>query len=228
MRNEDIPNFPRPTVLGHAGEVRVNRSGPQPFIHLAGRAHYYEGIPAWQLALQLWTLSKCGVEEYVSISACGALSNSVQLGDCVLIHDFINFAGVNPLRGITTEDGVMQFPSMREIADADMAAAARAAAACADIRLQRGVYAMMAGPAYETLAEIEMLRRLGADVVGMSTVPELMVAHALGLQCLALGIITNQPYLTMPLHTNVVSTAQSMQASISRWLEAFLAYKESC
>jgi purine-nucleoside phosphorylase len=228
LRYADIPHFPRPTVKGHLGEMRVIRGGAQAFAHLSGRAHYYEGIPAWMLGLPLWALSRCGVYEFVSISACGALNEEIPVGGCVLIHDFINFAGVNSLRGITSEDGTMRFPPMRDIADPALAAAAEAAASRAGMHMQRGVYAMMPGPAYETLAEIEMLRRLGGNVVGMSTVPELMAARALEMRTLAIAAVTNHPFASAPMHTDVVANAAAMQPLLVRWLDDFLACKESC
>jgi len=224
---KEIPYFPELTVPGHAGELRYVLGESGSFLHLAGRAHYYEGIPAWRLGLPVWALSLLGVHDFISISACGAIVDALDIGGFALISDYLNVAGVNPLRGIAGENGMMEFPAMRDIADPALAQAAANAATKAGIALGNAVYAMMPGPAYETLAELRALKVLGADVVGMSTVPELMVARALKMRTLAIAVITNKPLTSMPLHVDVVAMAGEMQPVVERWLNAFLATRDS-
>lgn len=224
---KDIPYFPELTVPGHAGELRYVHGDAGSFLHISGRAHYYEGIPAWRLGLPVWALSLLGVHDYVSISACGAVDDALDIGGFALISDYLNVAGVNPLRGIAGDNGMMEFPAMRDIANPALALAAESAAANVGITLGRAVYAMMPGPAYETLAELRALNVLGAGVVGMSTVPELMVARALKMRTLAIAVITNKPLTTMPLHVDVVAMAGEMQPVVERWLNYFLAARES-
>ncbi len=223
---KDIPYFPELTVPGHAGELRYVHGDAGSFLHISGRAHYYEGIPAWLLGLPLWALLRLGVRDYVSISACGAIDDGLDIGSCAVISDYINAAGVNPLRGITGESGMMEFPAMRDIADPGLANAADAAAEKAGIKLERAVYAMLPGPAYETIAELRALQTLGATVVGMSTVPEMMVARALKMRTLAIAVITNKPLASRPLHADVVAMAREMQPAVELWLYGFLAARE--
>jgi purine-nucleoside phosphorylase len=224
---KDIPHFPELTVPGHTGELRYVHGATGSFLHLSGRAHFYEGVPAWLLGLPVWVLSLLGVHDYVSISACGSIDDALDIGACAVISDYINVAGVNPLRGIVGADGKMEFPAMRDIADPALALAAEEAAVKAEFELGRAVYAMMPGPAYETIAELLALKTLGAGVVGMSTVPELMVARALKMRTLAIAVITNKPLITQPSHGDVVAKAGEMQPAAERWLNEFLTARES-
>lgn len=219
---KDIPHFPTLTVPGHAGELRYVRGDSGCYLHISGRAHYYEGLPAWRLGVPLWALSLAGVDEYVSISSCGSLDDSILVGSFALITDYINFAGINPLRGITGESGMMEFPAMRNIADPALASTAELASRAIGMQLARAVYAIVPGPAYETIAELHALKTLGAGVVGMSTVPELMVARSLGMKTCAIAAITNKPLSTYPLHLDVINAARELQPKVEKWLIEFL------
>ncbi len=220
----DIPHFPVPRAKGHAGKLRVVKDAPHPFVHLLGRAHYYAGNPAWQLGFPLRVLSRFGVKDAVFISASGAIDETFGGGEIMLIEDFINFAGVNPLRGIEGEHGMMEFPAMRVILDVDLAEIAEKAARSAGAALRHGIYAMSPGPAYETVAELKALRILGADAVGMSTVPELMTARALGMRTCAVALITNNPLQSTPTHEDVIAGALRAQATVERWWNEMLRY----
>jgi len=218
----DIPHFPVPGAAGHAGKLRVVKDAPHPFVHLWGRAHYYAGHPAWMLGLPIRALHRLGVRDAFFISATGAINETFAGGDIMLIDDFINFTAVNPLRGIAGESGMMEFPAMRVILDSAMADIADKAARVAGVALRRGVYAMSSGPAYETIAELNALRALGADAVGMSTVPELMTARALDMRTCAVALITNNPMESAPTHDEVIAGARRAQATVERWFNELL------
>jgi len=220
----EIPHFPLPRAKGHAGKLRVVRSAPYPFVHLHGRAHYYAGHPAWLLGVPIRVLKRLGVQDAIFISASGAIDETLAAGEIMLIDDFINFAGVNPLRGIAGEEGMMEFPAMRVILDFELAEMAERAARSSAAPLRRGVYAMAQGPAYETVAELHALRTLGAHAVGMSTVPELMTARALGMRTCAVALITNNPLLTTPTHEDVIAGALRAQSTVERWFGELLRY----
>jgi purine-nucleoside phosphorylase len=217
-----IPHFPVPSAPGHAGMLRLVKDAPRPYVHLLGRAHYYAGYPAWQLGLPIRALHQLGVRDVVIISATGAINETFAGGDIVLIHDFINFTAINPLRGIAGEGGMMEFPAMRVILDAEMEDIAHRAARSAGVALRRGIYAMSSGPAYETIAELKALRALGADAVGMSTIPELMTARALDMRSCAVALITNNPMEATPTHDEVIAGARRAQATVERWFNELL------
>jgi len=218
----DIPHFPVPSAAGHPGMLRVVKDAPHPFVHLWGRAHYYAGYPPWKLGLPFRALHRLGVHDAVFISATGAVNETFAGGDIMLIDDFINFTAVNPLRGIADESGMMEFPAMRVILDSAMADIAEKAARVAGVALRRGVYAMSSGPAYETIAELKALRALGADAVGMSTVPELMTARALDMRTCAVALITNNPMESTPTHDDVIAGARRAQSTVERWFNELL------
>jgi len=218
----DIPHFPVPSAAGHAGKLRVVKDAPYPFVHLWGRAHYYAGYPPWKLGLPFRVLNRLGVRNAVFISATGAINETFAGGDIMLIDDFINFTAVNALRGIAGEGGMMEFPAMRVILDTAMADIAEKAARTSGVALRRGVYAMSSGPAYETIAELKALRALGADAVGMSTVPELMTARAIDMRTCAVALITNNPMESTPTHDDVIAGARRAQSTVERWFNELL------
>ena len=222
MEYAKIPHFPVPSAAGHAGRLRVVKDAAQPYVHLLGRAHYYAGYPAWQLGVPIRALHRLGVRDAIIISATGAINETFAGGDIMLIDDFINFTAINPLRGIAGESGMMEFPAMRVILDSDMEQIADRAARSAGVALRHGIYAMSSGPAYETIAELKALRALGADAIGMSTIPELMTARALGMRTCAVALITNNPMEATPTHDEVIAGARRAQATVERWLNELL------
>jgi purine-nucleoside phosphorylase len=184
----DIPGFPRSGVSGHAGQVVAGRLAGSPVLMLAGRAHYYEHGNAAAMRPALETLAASGIEKLILTNAAGSLEPDMGPGSVMLITDHINFAGANPLIG---EPSDRRFVGLSEAYDKRMSAAIEIAAAATGTPLHKGVYMWFSGPSFETPAEIKMARILGANAVGMSTVPEVILARFLGLRVAACSIITN-------------------------------------
>lgn len=187
---QDIPGFPEPTVAGHKAELVSGTLEGVPVIVQAGRFHLYEGHPAGIAGLPTRVFAELGIEILVVTNAAGGVRRTFQAGTLMLIADHLNLMGRNPLIG-PSEPGEQRFPVMHEPYDAELRALARAAAREARIQLEEGVYAALLGPSYETPAEVRMLERLGADAVGMSTAPEVLVARSRGIRCLGFSSITN-------------------------------------
>ncbi len=184
----DLPGFPRSGVSGHAGEVVVGRLSGQPVLMLNGRAHYYEhGNPA-VMRPALEVLAGIGIERLLLTNAAGSVDPQMVPGSVMLIADHINFSGTNPLFG---EPSDRRFVGLTNAYDAGLRAAIEAAAERTGTPLFKGVYMWFSGPSFETPAEIRMARVLGADAVGMSTVPEVILARFLGLRVAAASVITN-------------------------------------
>ena len=172
----EIPGFPASSVAGHAARLVFGRIGENEVVAMQGRFHYYEGYSMKELCLPLYVLRQLGAEDLVVTNACGAVNAAFRPGDLMLITDHINFSGRNPLIGPY---------------DKGLCAFARETAAGLEISLREGVYAFYSGPSFETAAEIRAFKALGADVVGMSTVPETVTAVYLGMRVLGLSCITN-------------------------------------
>lgn len=187
----EIGGFPRSTVQGHAGRLLIGRIGPAPLICMQGRMHLYEGHAPQELAIPIRTLKKLGVETLVLTNAAGGIRPQLGAGSIMIIEDHINLSGLNPLAGPNDMQYGPRFFDMSEAYDADLRQALRRAAEAAGIAVQSGVYVQLLGPNFETPAEIRMLARLGADAVGMSTVPECLVARHCGMKVAGLSIITN-------------------------------------
>jgi len=186
----EIPGFPTATVAGHAGTVIVGRLAGKSVVALAGRFHMYEGHDARLAAFPARVVHALGAETLVVSNAAGGVNRLWQPGDLMLIRDHINLMFRNPLIG-PTEQGDLRFPDMSEPYDAKLATVAREVAREQGIVLREGVYAAGLGPAYETAAEVRMLAFLGADAVGMSTVPEVIAARAMGMRVVGFSCITN-------------------------------------
>lgn len=187
----EIPGFPASSVAGHAARLVFGRIGENEVVAMQGRFHYYEGYSMKELCLPLYVLRQLGVEDLVVTNACGAVNAAFRPGDLMLITDHINFSGRNPLMGPNDERFGPRFPDMSEAYDKNLCAFARETAASLEIPLQEGVYAFYSGPSFETAAEIRAYKALGADTVGMSTVPETITAVYLGMRVLGLSCITN-------------------------------------
>ncbi|MGE3822283.1 MAG: purine-nucleoside phosphorylase [Isosphaeraceae bacterium] len=187
----EIPHFPRPTVEGHSGNLIVGEVDASPVLYFQGRFHYYEGHDLSALTFPVRMLHRLGVERLILTAATGGVNPQFRPGDLVLIEDHLNLLGVNPLRGPNDGRFGPRFPDMTEVYDAALRALAEAEAKTRGLALKSGLYACLPGPSYETPAEIRMLRALGADVVGMSTVPEAIVARHCGLRVLGFALVTN-------------------------------------
>ncbi len=188
----DIPFVPGAVVEGHAGELVAGLADGTPSLVLSGRAHPYEGHSHREVTILLRACLALGVETVVLTNAAGGLNPEFDPGDVMLINDVINLSGENPLLGPNLDRFGPRFPAMADAFDADLRSRARQAAAAADVPLREGVYIMLSGPCYETRAEMRMLRSLGGDAVGMSTVPEVLVARHAGRRVLGFSLVTNK------------------------------------
>jgi xanthosine phosphorylase len=187
----DLPGFPRPSIEGHAGRLLLGRLAGAPVACLQGRVHLYEGVPAGAVNVLPRTLKALGCEILILTNAAGSLRPEIEPGAIALIEDHINLLGQNPLAGPNDAAIGPRFPDMTEVYDRDLRARARAVAARLRIPLCAGVYLATLGPSFETPAEIRAFRALGAELVGMSTVPEAISARHCGLKVLGFSIVTN-------------------------------------
>lgn len=187
----ELPGFPGAGVAGHDGRYVAGLLGGRRVLLQAGRYHVYEGHPREVVAAPVRLAGALGAEVLILTNAAGGVDPALEPGDLVLLRDHLNLMFSNPLIGPVAE-GEVRFPDMTDPYDPALRALAMETAAEAGIPLREGVYAALTGPTYETAAEIRMLRTLGADVVGMSTVPEVLVARAMGLRCLAVSMVTNK------------------------------------
>ena len=214
----DVPGFPAATVVGHAGALIGGTLAGRRVIALAGRFHMYEGHDARLAAFPTRVLHALGARTLIVSNAAGGVRRSFVPGDLMLIRDHINFMFRNPLVG-AAEVGELRFPDMSEPYDASLCTLARSVAADIGVTLQEGTYCGLLGPTYETPAEVRMLAALGADAVGMSTVPEVLVARALNMRVLGLSCITNLACgLSMhPItHAEVIETTTLVAARFER------------
>ncbi len=213
-----IPGFPPTTVQGHAGELIAGTLEGVEVIAQSGRCHLYEGHEPAVVTLPVRVFAALGVRALIVTNAAGGIRRTFRPGALMLIADHINFMARYPLAG-PVQEGEQRFPDMSDPYDAELRAVARRVAAAERIPLEEGTYAGVLGPSYETKAEIEMLKRFGADAVGMSTVPEVIVARARGLRCLGISTVTNlaaglgAPTLN---HQEVLDTANRVKGDLAR------------
>jgi purine-nucleoside phosphorylase len=187
----DIPGWPQATAVGHAGTLVVGRFGGVSVAAMRGRAHLYEGLSPAKVVFGIRVLGLLGVRTLVLTNAVGAIDDGLEPGRLVLISDHLNLQGQSPLVGANDDSLGSRFPDMSDAYDPKLRAAAREAGDRLGLDIGEGVYAAWLGPAFETPAEIRMLRTLGADLVGMSTVPEVLAARHMGIRCLAISCVTN-------------------------------------
>lgn len=187
----DIPHFPRSTVAGHAGRLILGRLGGMPVICMQGRIHYYEGVDPQDLAVPVRMLKLLGIEILLVTNAAGSFHKKMGPGSLMVLNDHINFTGLNPLVGENDETFGPRFFSMEEAYDPQLRGHLLAVAKELEIKLHEGVYLHYLGPNFETPAEIKMFNKLGADAIGMSTTPEVLVARHCGLRVVAISNITN-------------------------------------
>ncbi|MEM7350889.1 MAG: purine-nucleoside phosphorylase [Acidobacteriota bacterium] len=187
----EIPHFPVSGVVGHAGRLVLGEAGGVECVAMQGRVHYYEGHDLWTVTFPARTLVRLGADKLIITNAAGGIASDLAVGRLMLIRDHLNLFGANPLRGYNDTRLGPRFPDLSEAYAPELRALANRAAQSLGIDLAEGVYAGLAGPSYETPAEIEMLRRLGGDAVGMSTVPEVIVANHMSARVLGISCITN-------------------------------------
>jgi purine-nucleoside phosphorylase len=218
----EIEGFGVPSVAGHRGELKVGGATAV----FAGRFHFYEGKSLDDVVLPVATLAELGVRTVLVTNAAGGINPGFSPGDLVLITDHINLLGTNPLIGPRDESSVARFPDMTEVYSRELIKVAREI----DPDLKEGVYAALTGPSYETPAEIRMLRTLGADLIGMSTVPETIVARSYGMTVLGLSTVTN---LAAGMsgkeldHAEVVEVSASIEKRMTRLLRELIRRLES-
>ena len=222
---ETIPHWPVSTAEGHAGRLVLGRLGELPVAVMAGRVHLYEGYRPDQVVFGVRVLGRLGARALVLTNAAGGINPAFQRGLLVLISDHINLQGANPLVGPNEESLGPRFPDMTEAYSVRLRQIARETAAELGIPVAEGVYAAMLGPSYETPAEIRFLRIICADLVGMSTVPEVIAARHMGLSVLAISCVTNMAAGLAPgplSHREVLETGEIVRDRLSRLLEALL------
>lgn len=222
MKFADIPGFPVPTVSGHSGELVIGEHGGRLLVALKGRVHFYEGIPQNEVVIPVRVMKKLGVKTLLLTNAAGGINLHFKEGVLMLITDHINFSGSNPLLGKNLDEVGPRFPDMSDVYSRALRAKLKELAQKEEIPLEEGVYAMYSGPNYETPAEIRMFRTLGADAVGMSTVPEAIAACHAGMAVLGVSCITNMAagVLDRKLdHQEVVETAARVKNDFIKVLE---------
>ena len=218
----EIPNFPVPTIPGHSGALVFGKKCGQEVVVLQGRIHYYEGLPQQEITLPIRVLAALGVKTVVLTNACGGVNLNFKPGDLMLISDHINYSGQNPLIGPNIDELGPRFPDMSDLYTASLRAQIKEKAQKAGISLQEGVYAMYSGPSFETPAEIRMFRVLGADTVGMSTVPEAIVAGHCGMQVVGVSCVTNMAAGILPVkltHKEVTETANRVKLIFQKLID---------
>jgi len=222
---EQIPGFPLSTVETHAGRLLLGRLGKRSVVAMQGRFHRYEGYGLAEVTFPVRVLHALGARSLIVSNACGGMNPLWAPGDLVLLSDHINLLGDNPLVGANDERLGPRFPDMSAPYDPELRTLARAAALDLGIVLREGVYLAVPGPNLETRAEYRMLRTMGADVVGMSTVPEVIVANHTGMRTLGISIITDQclPDALEPADIGrIIATARQAEPSLTRLISALV------
>jgi len=218
-----IPGFPKTGVSGHAGDLYFGTLGGTRIVVLSGRAHYYEGHSMDQVTFAVRTLAAFGVQDLVLTNAAGGINRKFHAGDFMALTDHLNFMGENPLRGPELP-GLRRFVDLTDTYDAGLRRLLRRAARVSGVKLRAGVYLAVSGPSYETPAEIRAFARLGADAVGMSTVPEAIVARQCGLRVAGVSCLTN-PAAGLGgeklSHAEVLATAERVKAQAAALLKNF-------
>jgi purine-nucleoside phosphorylase len=217
----EIPGWPPATALGHAGKLVTGKVGYTEVIVLSGRAHLYEGYTAQQTVFGIRELGRRGAQSVVLTNAAGAINLNYRPGDLVLISDHINLLGINPLSGPNDDSLGPRFPDMSDAYAEEYREIAKRAGRELDIELREGVYAAVPGPSYETPAEIRFLRTIGADLVGMSTVPETIAASHMGMKVLAISCVTNMAAGVLPQkleHSQVLEIGERVRETLLKLL----------
>ena len=218
----EIPHFPVSSVVGHSGKLLLGSVESLSLAVMSGRVHYYEGYSMEQVVFPARVLGRLGVKTLIVTNAAGGIHRDFKPGDLMVITDHINLMGANPLHGPNLDELGVRFPDMSEAYEKPLRGLALRAAESVGIRLQQGVYIAVAGPSYETPAEIEMFRRCGADAVGMSTVPEVIAAGHMGMRVLGISCITNMAAGVLPQklhHAEVLETTARVQREFVSLLE---------
>lgn len=218
----EIPSFPQSTVPGHSGVWHCGELSGKKVFMMQGRFHSYEGYDLKEVTLPIRVMKLLGVKYLIVTNAAGGVNTSFSAGNLMLIEDFINFSGKNPLTGPNYDQFGTRFPDMSQAFDIEMMKITKEVAENMGLNLKKGVYAWFNGPTFETPAEVKMARVLGADAVGMSTVPEVIVAHHAGIRCLGISCITNLAagILDQPLnHEEVMEAGKLVQNDFRKLID---------
>jgi len=218
---QEIPGFPVSTVAGHAGRLVIGKIDNIPVLAMQGRVHFYEGYSLEEVTFPIRAFKLLGIQTLVLTNAAGGVDVQLSQGALMLISDHLNLMGVNPLRGPNDERFGPRFPDMSAVYSEELQHQAIAEAQAMGLELRRGIYAGLSGPSYETPAEIRLLRGLGADAVGMSTVPEAIVARQMGIAVLGISCITNMAagLGNEPInHEEVVETGKQVRETFATLL----------
>lgn len=220
-----LPHWPASRVVGHAGKLVVGEVAGKRVAALAGRVHFYEGYDLGTVVFATRVLGRWGVRRILLTNAAGGINTGFAQGALMVIDDHINLLGANPLLGPNDERFGPRFPDMSEVYSRRLRAVADAAAKAKDVPVSHGVYVALHGPSYETPAEIRFLRSIGADAVGMSTVPEAIAARHMGMEVLGISCITNMAAGVLPqplVHDEVIETARRVRGSFIALLEGII------
>jgi purine-nucleoside phosphorylase len=220
-----IPNFPRSTVEGHSGNLVIGRTAGVEIAVMQGRVHYYEGYSISEVTFPTKVLARFGIQRLLLTNAAGGINTKFSAGRLMVIEDHLNLQPTNALIGPNEGRYGPRFFDMSEAYDKQMRAIAFAAARKLKLTIHRGIYAGLTGPSYETPAEIRMLRTLGADAVGMSTVPEVIVANHMGVKCLGISCITNMAAGVLKQkinHEEVMLTGERVKGEFIRLLKTII------
>ncbi len=221
-----VPHFPRATVAGHAGQVLCGKLAGEDVVVFQGRFHYYEGHDLDTVTFPVRVVQELGLKVLILTAATGGIGEGLRPGSLMLLTDHLNLIGANPLRGPNDQSLGTRFPDMSEVYSKKLRAIALEEAKAIGLELASGVYACMSGPSYETPAEIKMLRTLGADVVGMSTVPEAIVARHAGIEVLAVALVSNAAagYSGTPItHEEVLEAGKKAGPALAHLIERVVA-----
>jgi purine-nucleoside phosphorylase len=221
----EIPHWPASQVVGHAGRLVIGNVAGRRIAALSGRVHFYEGHDLGVVVFATRVMARLGVKQIILTNAAGGINTGFAQGALMIIDDHINLLGTNPLVGANDERFGPRFPDMTEVYSARLRAVADEAARVAGVAVSHGVYVAVHGPSYETPAEIRYLRTIGADAVGMSTVPEAIAARHMGVEVLGLSCITNMAAGVLPqplVHDEVMETARRVRGSFIALLEGII------
>ena len=222
---KEIPNFPQSHVEGHAGNLVIGRIGQEIIAAMQGRFHYYEGFTMKEVTYPIYVMKLLGIENLIVTNACGGINREFAPGDLMLLTDYINMLGNNSLIGENDERFGVRFPDMSEAYSRELMQKAERTAERLGLSYQKGVYAIFSGPCYETAAEIRAYERLGADAIGMSTVPETIAADYLGMKVLGIACITNMATgiaKTKHSHEEVMRIANESSERLCGWVRELL------
>lgn len=222
---EEIPNFPVSTVEGHSGKLIFGELGGKKVMAMQGRFHFYEGYDMKQVTFPVRVMKYLGVEKLIVSNASGGVNSNYKVGSIVVIKDHINMMPEHPLRGKNDERFGPRFVNMSEPYSLKMIAKAKEIASYLDIQVQDGVYLGLQGPTFETLSEYKMVKNIGADCVGMSTVPEVIVARHMNLECFGLSVITDmgdEESIGTITHAEVLEAAQKAEPHVRNLIKELI------